>query len=242
MFVKTTTTIFAILALVLAGSAHAENDETQNPYAMADETWININGTVKSVTPDTFLLDYGQAAITVEMDDGDRDADAYKLFEGDKVSVSGFIDDDFFETTTIEASTVYVEKIGTTFYASGVDEEDWDYTVTTPVVISESIVTGKVTKVEDEEFVLDAGTRNVRVETDAMPYDPLDDIGYQKIRKGDRVQVTGRIDYDFLEGRELVADSVITLKKREEMPTSKMQSDKKSKVEKKDKNENENES
>ena len=44
-----------------------------------------------------------------------------------------------------------------------------------------------------------------------MPYDPLDEDGYQQIEVGDRVSVTGRVDEDLFEGRELVADSVVTL-------------------------------
>ena len=38
------------------------------------------------------------------MDDGDRDADAYKLLPGDEVNVIGKVDDDLFQTTTIDAS------------------------------------------------------------------------------------------------------------------------------------------
>jgi hypothetical protein len=105
---------------------------------------------VKNVTPDTFTLDYGKGVVTVEMDDGHRDADAYKLFEGDKVTVNGKIDDDLYETTKIEASSVYVEKLGTYFYASPVDEEDvFFYTVTTPVVVGDLTVRGTVTDVDD---------------------------------------------------------------------------------------------
>ena len=196
-----------LLAAFVAAPAAAEKD----PYAMADDTWISISGTVESVSPNTFLLDYGEGTITVEMDDGDRDADAYKLLTGDNVTVSGVIDDDFFETTTIEASSVYVEKLGTYFYASSIDEEDNLITITTPIVLSQTVVQGKVKKVEDEEFVLDTGYDEIRVEVEEMAYDPLDDEGYQKIRVGDTVSVTGTMDDDFLEGRELVASSIVTI-------------------------------
>ena len=111
----------AILTAFTAGATQAAEP---NPYMRADGTWISISGEVTDVMPDRFVLDYGESVITVEMDDGDRDADAYKLLEGDKVTVNGMIDDDFYETTTIEAESVYVEKLGTYFYASAVDEED----------------------------------------------------------------------------------------------------------------------
>lgn len=202
--------------VVLAGVAvgPVANAESQNPYAMADETWISISGTVESVSADQFLLDYGDGLITVEMDDGDRDADAYKLMKGDKVTVSGLVDDDFYELTTIEASSVFVENLGTTFFASAIDEEDFDWYVAgvrVPVVASWTVVQGTVTDVDDEEFTIDAGPRAVRVEVEEMPYNPLDDKGYQKIEVGDRVKVEGHMDRDLFEGKELVADYIVKL-------------------------------
>jgi len=186
------------------------------PKTAPDDSWISVSGTVTSVEADSFILDYGKDTITVEMDDGDRDADGYKLQFGDKVTVSGKIDDDFFEQRTIEASSVYVENLNTTFYASAIDEEDLAATgpaiITTPVYVSEAIVEGTITRIAgDEEFVISTGTGQLMVETDALPYDPLDNTGYQQLDVGDRVSVSGRMDYDFIEGREFVAESIVTL-------------------------------
>ena len=86
-------------------------------------------------------LDYGDGS-TVEMDDGDRDADAYKLLEGDKVRVMGRVDDDFLETTAIDAMSVQVDKLDTTFYADPRDEGTLSLAVTAPIAISETIVNG----------------------------------------------------------------------------------------------------
>jgi uncharacterized protein YdeI (BOF family) len=185
----------------------------KNPHMQADDTWINLSGTVDSVTKDSFMLDYGKGLIKVEMDDGDRDADGYKLVQGDKVTVSGMVDDDFYETTTIEASSVYVENLGTYFYASAIDEEDTFVTLTTPITLSQTTVQGTITSVAGEEFTVDTGMRQLTVEIDEMLYNPLDDEGYQKLEVGDRVSVTGEMDNDFFEGRELVADAVVTLEK-----------------------------
>jgi uncharacterized protein YdeI (BOF family) len=202
------------LALALTGATAVW---AKDPMTEPDDSWISVSGTVESVTNDAFVLDYGEGVMTVEMDDGDRDADGYKLVSGDKVTVNGRIDDDLFEARTLEASSVYVENIDTYFYASAVDEEDIDnviVTVSTPVVISATTVQGTVTEVSAEEFVVDTGLRQVRVEVEEMAYNPLDDQGYQKIEVGDRVSVTGQIDDDLFEGRELVADSVVTLSSR----------------------------
>jgi uncharacterized protein YdeI (BOF family) len=205
-----------LLTVVLVAPAMAdpgeENQKQPNPYAMANNTWISISGTVKAVTPNTFTLDYGDGVVIIEMDDGDRDADAYKLLEGDKVTVNGKIDDDFYEMTKIEATSVYVEKLGTYFYASPIDEEDGFFvTMTSPIILPITIVRGTVTDVREDEFVLDTGLRRLTVEVDEMPYNPLDDEGYQKIRVGDFVKVTGEIDNELFEGHELEAASVIKL-------------------------------
>lgn len=201
-----------VAALGFATDAFADDDK--NPYAMADGTWITISGEVGAVDPDHFTLDYGDGLVVVEMDDGDRDADAYKLLQGDKVTVAGRIDDDFFEATTIEASSVYVENLGTTFFASSVDEETSEGLVATlsvPVVVAKTSIQGTVTDVDDHEFSVDAGVADVRVDVKEMPYNPLDDEGYQKIDVGDRVRVSGDIDSNLFEGKELIADTVIEL-------------------------------
>jgi len=209
--------VLALVALV-SYSAHgakpgAPEDGGENPYARANRTWISLSGTVDDVRADAFTLDYGEGMVTVEMDDGDRDADGYKLIEGDRVTVSGMIDDDFFETTTIEAGSVYVEKLGTTFHASPVDEEDARaFTgINTPIAVSTAMVQGTVTDVRHDAFTLDTGERTLTVEIDRMPYDPLDAGGYMRVRTGDVVQVTGVIDRDLFEGRELVASSIVKL-------------------------------
>jgi uncharacterized protein YdeI (BOF family) len=201
-------TFALLLAVLLAAPASA-----QDPYSAEDNTWISISGTVDTVEPDNFILDYGEARIMVEMDDWDADADGYKVVPGDKVTVSGIIDDDFFERTTIEASSVYVEGLNTYFYASAADEEDAFVTLTVPPVASSAVIQGRVTAVNhaESEFTVDAGLNGVTVKTDVMPYDPLDTMGPHNINVGDVVSVMGELDYDFLEGREMVATSITTL-------------------------------
>ncbi|HSN71816.1 MAG TPA: hypothetical protein VLT59_09900 [Steroidobacteraceae bacterium] len=200
------------LALLACMGAHAQ--QQPSPYTQADDTWIVLSGKVRTVSANSFALDYeGKGSVIVEMDDGDRDADAYKLLPGDRVTVAGRVDDDFFETTTIEASSVYVESLGTTFLASSVDEEDPATVVGSISPALEApyaVVIGTVTAVDDDEIVIDSAARELRVEFDELGYDPLDDEGYQKIGVGDRIRVSGRIDDDLFEGREIVADAVTT--------------------------------
>lgn len=83
--------------------------------------------------------------------------------------------------------------------------------LTIPVVPSQIVVQGTVTSVSYEEFTIESGDRRMVVEVEEMYYNPLDDVGYQQIEVGDRVSVSGKIDDDLFEGREIVADSVVTL-------------------------------
>jgi uncharacterized protein YdeI (BOF family) len=185
-----------------------------DPYSKPNEAWITISGTVDSVAANSFVLNYGEGAIVVEMDDGDRDADAYKLLKGDKVTVSGEIDADFFESTSIEAATVYVENIGTTFFASSADEEDAAVIaaeITVPFVLSRVTVQGKVKKVNGDDFIIDTGADEIRIDVGSLPYDPLDDEGYQRIDVGDYVKVMGVVDSNLFEGRYIEAQTLIEL-------------------------------
>jgi uncharacterized protein YdeI (BOF family) len=211
MSTKRTITKYSIVGIV--GLAFAFAAMAANPYLKPNNTWISISGSVEGVpTGDTFILNYDQGTITVEMDDWDNDADAYKLVEGDNVVVYGWIDDDIFETRTIEASSVYVENLGTYFYASGADEEDYIYpTVTVPVVVNTIGLQGTVSEVNGREFTLNTGLRKITVDTMDMLYNPMDDTGFQKIRKGDVVSVNGTIETDFFNDRQLSADSIVTL-------------------------------
>lgn len=189
-----------------------------NPYAENDGDWIDVSGTVVSSNEDSFVLDYGSGTITVEMDDWDWYKEGWTVIKGDHVIVHGRIDDDLFQARTIEASSVYVKDLNTYFYASAADEEVIPYyivTYTTPTRQTDDVywtyVTGRVTDINGREFTLDTGTRTIRIDTSAMPYDPLDNSGFQKVRVGDRVSVGGKLDPDLFDKREIVAASIITL-------------------------------
>jgi len=85
-------------------------------------------------------------------------------------------------------------------------------TITQPVHVGNTVLQGTVTSVSDEEFVLSEGGSAIRVEVEEMPYNPLDDEGYQRIEVGDVVSVTGEVDVDLFEGGEFVAESIIELR------------------------------
>ena len=94
--------LFSVLALSFVSTAALAEDPAKYPHG----TRLNTDGTVDKLGPDMFVLNYGEGNITVEMDDVDRDADAYKLVKGDYVSVTGAIQKIFFEHRVIKARSV----------------------------------------------------------------------------------------------------------------------------------------
>ncbi|PPK51649.1 NirD/YgiW/YdeI family stress tolerance protein [Marinobacter persicus] len=207
---KRTTLSLAIASTLALAPAAALAEES--PYLAADGSWITLSGKVTSTTADSFKLDYGEGLVTVEMDDWDWFEESGEVLPGDEVTVYGEVDDDTFESAKIEANSVYVDNLGTYFYASDADEESVnDLDIAPTIDLGQIVLTGTVTGVDGSEFTIDSGDQKMTVDTASMPYDPMDDEGYQKIEKGDQVTVTGDMETDTLEAAELMADSVVTL-------------------------------
>jgi len=184
----------------------------ESPYLKSDGSWITLSGTVTSTTADTFKLDYGEGLVTVEMDDWDWFEESGELLPGDDVTVYGEVDDDTFETAKIEASSVFVDSLGTYFYASAADEESaTDFDVAPTIDLGQMVLTGTVTGVDGTEFTIDTGAQKTTIDTALMTYNPTDDEGYQQIEEGDLVTVTGDVDIDTFDDAELMADTVVTL-------------------------------
>jgi uncharacterized protein YdeI (BOF family) len=204
----------AALAVVGASEAMAVA-----PYSKPDESWISIGGTVVEPTADSFVLDYGENVITVEVDDWDRYSETYGLLDGDRVMVYGKVDDDLCETATIEAGSIYIYGLNPYIYSSSADEEGdttsfypYYWTAVGIPVTNEVTIRGTVTGVDPDgrEFKVNRGKREMTVETDEMIHNPLGRFGFQRMQSGDVVSVTGKIDYDFFSNRVLEADVVTT--------------------------------
>jgi len=147
--------------------------------------------------------------VTVEVEDEIRDGGAYTLSPGDRVTVSGRVDDDLFEGKELKANAIHIDKLGTTFI---IDEEYADeYGMVFGQDIGDYIaVAGNVTTVrpDDGEFRIHGNLGDFTVEVDKLAENPLDEDGYMRIRTGDAVRIVGKVDEDWLEGREIVATSI----------------------------------
>lgn len=200
------------LVAIFCATAQAKFAEKTNGEA------ITISGKVTNVKANTFNLKTADRNILVEMDDySNWVADGFKLRDGDEVVVYGRVDQDLFEKKKIEAGTVYVKNINTTFYANSADEEDRSYTPTNYGYFSglkEGAfvdLKGRITQVSGREFVLDTGIRKVTVDTKSLLYNPLDKKGFTRLEPGDLVRVTGTVEDEYFDSKEVSAATVIEL-------------------------------
>lgn len=200
--------IWIVAILIMASSPALAKD----PKKMPNNSWISLSGTVAAASVSDFELDYGQGLIMVEMDDWDWYKETYLILPGDRVTVYGYVDDDFLENTSIEASSVYVANLNTFFYADNDDEEDVLETTMSESFVDNGLqLRGKITSVDGRRFTVDTAKREIKIDTIEMFYNPLDDKGYQKIKVGDYVQVTGALNSDVFKKSVIMANSITTL-------------------------------
>lgn len=200
-------------ALMMSATAFTATADV-DPAEKSDRSWVSVSGIVAQASDDWFVLDYGKGSITVEMDDWDWYAEGKGLLEGDDVVVYGRVDKDLYELARIEADSVYVKDLNAYFYANDADEEDVAYHFAATPKDGETVTyTGNVTTVDGREFTLDTGFREIRIDTSEMFYNPMDDKGFQQVRKGDFVRVYGEIDDGLFKKKELLAGTIITLVK-----------------------------
>lgn len=192
-------------------TAHADP-----PYLDPDSSWITLSGEVADAAEESFTLDYGDGTVKVAMEDWDWYDENAAVLEDDKVTVYGKVEDETYEKTTIEASSIFVEGLGTYFYASAEDHdsfEDIDIAPDIPVVVGQLTITGTITDVDGRDFKIDSGLREVTVDTSSMDYNPMEKDRFQTLEVGDLVTVTGDINtgIGMFTNQELVAEHVMTL-------------------------------
>ena len=202
--------LFLISALV-ATPALASNIASQRD----DGSWVVLNGTIASApASDMFILDYGADTVRVELDNWNWAELPGQVREGDRVRVYGRVDQDTYETASIEADSVYVEDLGVQFYGATGDEEAFtgaDLSPQPPVRTGDLAVSGRVKSIDNRTFTIDTGSRELTVDTAMMNYDPLKKPGLRNrsVQIGDLVTVTGKMNAGVFKLRNLKADSVV---------------------------------
>jgi len=138
-----------IATLAVSFGLGAAAGESDTPVKKPDDTWTRISGTVTSAGPESFRMDYGDGIVTVEMEDWEEYGEEFVLTPGDRATVFGEVDNDFYEEDSVEASSLYVEDLNSYFYASDTAAEKvGDWVVQTPVEPGETTYLGNVTSVD----------------------------------------------------------------------------------------------
>lgn len=202
----------ALCATACAGRQKTESADLETPVVATaeDDAWVSFTGTVVNTDEDgSFTVDYGPGAIEVEMDDWEWYPMASYLLANDEVVVYGKIDEGFFEKRTVDGHSVYVADLNTQFFTDGAGTGS--FPIFTAIDHDPRIeMRGTITYVSGDRFMLDTGKGVVEVATDAMPYNPLDDEGYQRLSLGDEVVVVGQLTRGLFEGKELMAVAIVT--------------------------------
>lgn len=201
-----------VIGILSAAPALAADPQTDPIHSM-----VSVTGKVAAVTDKQFTLDYGPDIITVEMNNWDFYSNETRIKPGEIVSVRGQIDSDLYANRTIDPSSVYVYDRSTYYYPNNATASELGYltySAAPPVPPSEGTwygLNGRVKAVNGTEVLLDTGVRDVTIETAHLGYNPLDTEGFQQIRPGDNIHVTGILDHNFFDGSEIEAKSITTL-------------------------------
>ena len=185
----------------------------------SDGEYITVSGKVTKASGKNFHLESKGQKMEVTMNNNFDmwTSDGLKIRQGDKIVVTGRVDNDLLDKKTLNASSVYVKNLNSYFYG---DSSDNSYT---PVLSSSYMaiedlpenssvdITGKVTNISGREFTVDTGLRKVQVDTADMLYNPMDSTGLTQVKKGDRVQISGLVDNKYLDEKELSASYIIEL-------------------------------
>ena len=133
---------------------------------------------------------------------------------GDTVTVTGWLDESFIRSGSLDILGVYVEDRRAFFTVgeggSGDGEGMRPLVVPTDTLGREgsASMTGTIIEMQEDAFVLRAGPADILVDTSSLFYDPYDDVGIQVLEVGDRVHVTGALGTGFPEQPVINADGV----------------------------------
>lgn len=201
-------------------AAVAEGADKQGNVTFRNDAYITLTGTVGNIIDDDeFQLNHAGGVITVDTNDSWPDLfrkDAPTLLKtGDRVTVTGKVDNNLFSTNEIEAyrlevsgeqfSRVYTDER----YAPGSKD---DYAAYHNVTYGAGLeddqkvrLAGEVARIlDDDAFLLRYGNGEIRVDIDDVEFSDAN-----RLMVGDEVIVFGEVDKDWFSKKEVEADRVI---------------------------------
>lgn len=204
---------FVALLLLVATQDGVRADEKLPGYE--DGAHVVLTGVIEEIDDDEFILNYGPDTIEVELDDWGWDAadTSRSLQVGDRVMVSGEIDDDWFDDRELEADNLYV--LHTFTYHVSADENPAFRRAERSGVRGDATfvsVRGEVTGIDGESLTVASGGRSIEVDASTMETPPVGPkTGERRIDVGDRVYVYGEASDAFWDERTLTAELVLKI-------------------------------
>lgn len=179
-----------------------------------DGATVVLSGVVTEVDDDEFELRYGNNEIEVELEDWDWDDDTLErvLKTGDRVVVSGEIDDDWFSDREIEAHNFYLTDKRRYFYADDRNPA-YENLHSYRMVDDGSYMSlrGEVKRIRGDELTVKSNGRMLQIDTDELGYDPFDSDIDDNIEVGDRVYIYGQTDSDFWDDQRFTAEMIVEI-------------------------------
>lgn len=193
----------------MGGISSDSRHRNSNPLAgYDDDTSLTLSGTVGQVNDDEFTLRTRNGSIAVESDEVFDDENIYRLEPGDRIIVTGNVDDDFFESRKLEANAIHVDKVDVTFTTRDGTVDSFTSSSSNGADDGVTELNGRIVAIEDNEFAISSGTGQTTVNIGNLDDNPLDDQGYLKLDIGDRVQVKGEMTDDWFDERKFEATSL----------------------------------
>ncbi len=194
--------------------------EQRQPQELAEDVkdatageWISLAGKVRSASADHLSLSYGPDAVRVELEEIESwPEDEVKA--GDRVTVSGRVDNDFYEGKTVNAAAVHVASLDRTFHGASEDQRTYHDFLASQFAEDGDWVTlsGRIGKFLENGLTLETGIVDVNVDTDQIDEPINDDKGDVRLALNDRVLVTGRVEKsDLFDAKEIEAHAIVAM-------------------------------
>lgn len=198
----------SFLALAVVAAPSISWSVASSPASFEDGAYAVLGGKVASIDGDEFMLDYGDGTIKVEMEAWPWEAEAMSkaLRVGDQVTVTGEIDDGWFDERELEADDIYVMREFTYFVLEPNPNPAYSRSSSTRSEDGTFIsARGEVTNIDGQEITIRSKSRELQVDTAEAQFD------VSRLAIGDRVFVEGEIDDGFWDEREISADSIVKI-------------------------------
>tara|TARA_Y100001001_G_C8002385_1_gene306751 strand:+ start:293 stop:1030 length:738 start_codon:yes stop_codon:yes gene_type:complete len=219
---------FTALSLSLAATSPAlaqDYDSNEKLKNYNDGAYVMLSGQAYDIDDDEFTLRHSGGMIEVELDDWDFPEElANYIMEGEKVTVSGTVEDSLFSDREVEANNIYVDRTYTYYYVkdmypaySGRDAQMQNRTAHYDSFEEGTYISarGTVRNVSEDQFTMQSRGQTIKVDISELEYEPFED---GLLAQGDRVYVSGEVEEALYDDRIIDADLVVASYRMEESP------------------------